>query len=155
MGEGLLFINLYRLIWILRYIEVGTLKILRLSSIILILIVTLANLSACGNEKATQTGLHVNVNAKEAKALIDGGIEVLDVRTPEEYAEGHIKEAKLLPLQELDARLDELDKNTPYLLICRSGNRSSQAQVILKNAGFIKTYNTLGGMNEWPYETEK
>jgi rhodanese-related sulfurtransferase len=128
---------------------------LRIGSIVLILFLLVAGLSACGTEEDSSSGLHINVNFEEAKALIDGGMTVLDVRTPEEYAEGHIKEAKLLPLQELEARLDELDKDTPYVLICRSGNRSGQAQEILKAAGFVKTYNTLGGMNEWPYETVK
>jgi rhodanese-related sulfurtransferase len=128
---------------------------LRIGSIVLILFLLVAGLSACGTDEDSSSGLHINVNFEEAKALIDGGMTVLDVRTPEEYAEGHIKEAKLLPLQELEARLDELDKDTPYVLICRSGNRSGQAQEILKAAGFVKTYNTLGGMNEWPYETVK
>lgn len=128
---------------------------LRIGSIVLILFLLVAGLSACGTEEDSSSGLHINVNFEEAKALIDGGMTVLDVRTPEEYAEGHMKEAKLLPLQELEARLDELDKDTPYVLICRSGNRSGQAQEILKAAGFVKTYNTLGGMNEWPYETVK
>lgn len=130
-------------------------KSLRVISIVLILFLLVAGLSACGTDENTSSGLHINVNFEEAKALIDGGMEVLDVRTPEEYAEGHLKEAKLVPLQDLDARLDELDKDTPYVLICRSGNRSGQAQEILKAAGFAKTYNTLGGMNEWPYETVK
>ena len=128
---------------------------LRIGSIVLILFLLVAGLSACGTDEDSSSGLHINVNFEEAKALIDGGMTVLDVRTPEEYAEGHIKEAKLLPLQELEARLDELDKDTPYVLICRSGNRSGQAQEIMKAAGFVKTYNTLGGMNEWPYETVK
>jgi rhodanese-related sulfurtransferase len=128
---------------------------LRIGSIVLILFLLVAGLSACGTDEDSSSGLHINVNFEEAKALIDGGMTVLDVRTPEEYAEGHMKEAKLLPLQELEARLDELDKDTPYVLICRSGNRSGQAQEILKAAGFVKTYNTLGGMNEWPYETVK
>jgi rhodanese-related sulfurtransferase len=128
---------------------------LRIGSIVLILFLLVAGLSACGTEEDSSSGLHINVNFEEAKALIDGGMTVLDVRTPEEYAEGHMKEAKLLPLQELKARLDELNKDTPYVLICRSGNRSGQAQEILKAAGFVKTYNTLGGMNEWPYETVK
>lgn len=127
-------------------------KGLRISLIVVAMVLLVASLSACGTNEDSASGLHVNVNFEEAKALIDGGIALLDVRTPEEYAAGHIKEAKLLPLQELEARLDELDKNTPYLLICRSGNRSGQAQEILKEAGFAKTYNTLGGMNEWPYE---
>ena len=130
-------------------------KSLRVISIVLILFLLVAGLSACGTDENTSSGLHINVNFEEAKALIDGGMEVLDVRRPEEYAEGHPKEAKLVPLQALNARLDELDKDTPYVLICRSGNRSGQAQEILKAAGFAKTYNTLGGMNEWPYETVK
>jgi rhodanese-related sulfurtransferase len=131
------------------------LKNLRVGSIVLVLLGFVTVLSACGSNELNTKSVHVNVNFTEAKALIDGGIDVLDVRTAAEYAEGHIEGAMLYPLQELPSRIKELGKDAPYLIVCRSGNRSAQAQSILANAGFKKTYNLLGGMNEWPYETVK
>lgn len=108
-------------------------------------------LTACSNEASYE-----DIDNAEAKKLIDENkVEVIDVRTPEEYAEGHIPEASLLPLQELEARISELNKDTPYLLVCRSGNRSSQAAQILINNGFTNVYNLQTGMNTWPYDVVK
>ncbi|GAB4544209.1 MAG: hypothetical protein OHK0023_00670 [Anaerolineae bacterium] len=73
---------------------------------------------------------------------------LLDVRTPEEYAAGHIRGATLLPLQELEARLAELPKDKPVVIYCRSGNRSAQAFQILKAAGYTNLYD-LGGIISW------
>jgi glyoxylase-like metal-dependent hydrolase (beta-lactamase superfamily II)/rhodanese-related sulfurtransferase len=76
---------------------------------------------------------------------------VLDVREPSEFNGelGHIHGAKLLPLGELRARLDELAKDTPIVAVCRSGGRSAQACVILEQAGFARVANLSGGMIGW------
>ncbi|MBT2706589.1 rhodanese-like domain-containing protein [Pseudomonas sp. ISL-84] len=97
-----------------------------------------------------------NVNADKAKELWETEqAEVLDVRSEEEYAEGHIPGAALIPLPVLEENLDQLDKEKPYLVVCRSGNRSAQASQILAENGFEKIYNMENGMNEWTYEIEK
>ncbi len=80
---------------------------------------------------------------------------VLDVRTSAEYAEGHIPNAKLYPVQEIQDKLNELDKNKSYLVVCRSGSRSKAASDILAKNGFKNIYNTSGGMMQWKYELEK
>lgn len=109
-------------------------------------------LSACSNEN----GGFQNVSVDEAKQLLDENkVVVLDVRTPEEFQEGHIPNATLLPLQELENRLDELDKDESYLIVCRSGNRSAQASEILSNHGFANIYNMTGGMGSWTDDIEK
>lgn len=106
-------------------------------------------LSACG------TIGFKDVSVEEAKKLIDNGeVTVLDVRTPEEYEEGHIPGSMLIPLQELGERLDELDEEEPYLIVCRSGNRSAEASELLIGEGFPDVYNMTGGMNDWVYELE-
>jgi rhodanese-related sulfurtransferase len=97
----------------------------------------------------------VDVNAEEAKQLIDEGVTVLDVRTASEYEDGHITNATLIPLNELENRLNELDKETQYVVVCRSGNRSAQASKILAENDFKHIYNMQGGMNNWMYEIEK
>jgi rhodanese-related sulfurtransferase len=101
-------------------------------------------------------GSYTDVSVDEAKEMIDSGeVQVLDVRTPDEFAAGHIPGAKLVPLQVIESMLSELDKDQKYLVVCRSGNRSTQASGILVENGFKNIYNMTGGMNEWKYEIEK
>jgi rhodanese-related sulfurtransferase len=112
----------------------------------------------CSSEvKPAATGSTLQqVSVAEAKKLIDDGkVTVVDVRTPEEYKEGHIPGATSLPLQELEDRLAELDKQTPYLLVCRTGSRSAEAQKILSKNGFTNTFNMLEGMTKWTYAVER
>ena len=80
-----------------------------------------------------------------------GRVTVIDVREPDEYsgAFGHILGAKLVPLGSLVARLEELPKDKPLVMVCRSGARSAQATVLLKNKGVAKVANLAGGMLRW------
>jgi rhodanese-related sulfurtransferase len=66
----------------------------------------------------------------------DTNITLLDVRTLDEYKQGHIKNALLIPLDTLESNLDKLPKNKKILIYCRSGNRSIEASRILKKHGF-------------------
>lgn len=104
------------------------------------------------NIESVEEGTFSNVNVDEAKGLIEQGITVVDVRTPQEFAEGHIPGAKLIPLQELETRLNEFSQDEKYLIVCRSGNRSAQASEILVQNGMKQIYNMTGGMNEWTGE---
>jgi rhodanese-related sulfurtransferase len=120
-----------------------------MSSFLSLFIVVL--LTACG----VSSGEYRNVTSEEATQLIDSNeIVVLDVRTPEEFEEGHIPNSILIPVQELEFRLNELEKEEHYLVVCRSGNRSAQASEILINNKFNNVYNMTGGMNNWSYEIE-
>ena len=76
-------------------------------------------------------------------------IFLLDVRTEEEYDEGHLDNSVLIPLQELELRLNEIPKDKPILVYCRSGNRSRQAAKILIDNGFLEIYNMTGGITDW------
>ncbi len=76
-------------------------------------------------------------------------IVIIDVRQPEEYAEGHIPGAVLIPLGELANRLSEVPTDKPVILVCRSGNRSVQALQLLQEAGFTNGHNMVGGMKAW------
>jgi rhodanese-related sulfurtransferase len=62
---------------------------------------------------------------------------------------GHIDGAVLIPLGELQSRLSEIPTDRDILIICRSGNRSTQARGILRAAGFKRTVSIIGGMNAW------
>jgi sulfur dioxygenase len=77
--------------------------------------------------------------------------QVVDVREPDEWAGplGHIAQAQLIPLGELAARIAEIDRERPVVMVCRSGARSAQAVVILQRAGFTRVANLAGGMMRW------
>lgn len=91
------------------------------------------------------------VDVKQGASLQSQGTLLIDVREPDEYAQGHAPGSTLIPLGQLEQRLQELSasKDKPIALICRSGNRSGMAQKILEKAGFTKTVNVAGGMNAW------
>ncbi len=74
---------------------------------------------------------------------------ILDVREAAEYAFGHIEGAKSIPLGELEARLDELDRDQEIYVVCRTGRRSDLAAQLLAKNGFSNVYNVLPGMSEW------
>ncbi|MGC6478762.1 MAG: rhodanese-like domain-containing protein [Flavobacteriaceae bacterium] len=82
---------------------------------------------------------------------------ILDVRTPEEYAAGHIPQAQLLNIREPQNFMDGLGAlapDKPYYVYCRSGMRSAQACQVMLSQGFNKTFNLLGGILEWEGPTE-
>lgn len=74
--------------------------------------------------------------------------QLIDVRTREEFASGHIVGAINIPVEELAGRLSEVSPNTPVVVYCRSGNRSAQAADLLDSAGFNNIYD-LGGVLDW------
>ena len=85
--------------------------------------------------------------------------QFVDVRTPEEYAGGHAVRAINIPLNDLPAKLDRLEKNEPVYVICQSGRRSKEASEILNRNGFKWVFNVTGGTDEWaarglPIETQ-
>ncbi|MDA0242459.1 MAG: rhodanese-like domain-containing protein [Chloroflexi bacterium] len=73
---------------------------------------------------------------------------LIDVRTPEEFASGHIAGAINIPVDEVSQRLAEFPTDQPVVLYCRSGNRSAQAASILTSAGYNNLYD-LGGIIDW------
>jgi rhodanese-related sulfurtransferase len=73
---------------------------------------------------------------------------VLDVRQPEEYREGHIAGAKLIPLDALNQRMQDLPKDKEIVCVCASGNRSHSATKMLIGAGY-NAINMNGGMLTW------
>jgi len=88
-----------------------------------------------------------------AKAAIAGGAIVLDVRTPDEYAEDHLPNAINVPIEELARRMAEVDalvagdKARPVAVYCRSGSRARQAKLALEAAGYARVVNG-GGLDD-------
>ncbi|GGS25700.1 rhodanese-like domain-containing protein [Deinococcus knuensis] len=102
-------------------------------------------LGACAPGAATYTTIPV----QDLRAAQQRGEYVLDVRTDAEYAGGHVPGATLLPLADLGSRINEVPRDRPVYVICRSGNRSAQASAQLVKAGYTQVYNVDGGMNAW------
>jgi rhodanese-related sulfurtransferase len=90
-----------------------------------------------------------SVTVDQAYQLYQDGTAFLDVRTSEEWEQVHIPGATLLPLNELEFRLNELPRDLDLVVYCRSGNRSLQASKILLDAGFTGIINMQGGINDW------
>ncbi|MBS1526348.1 MAG: rhodanese-like domain-containing protein [Bacteroidetes bacterium] len=79
--------------------------------------------------------------------LIAEGAQIIDVRTPAEYASGHIKGSVNIPLSTLESRLGKLKKDRPVITCCASGIRSRSAAAILRSKGFGKVYNAGSWLN--------
>ena len=94
-----------------------------------------------------------NVSAEEFQKLITNRTNaiILDVRTPNEVAQGIIKNAVKIDFyaKNFQAELDKLDKSKPVLIYCRSGRRSGIAMSTLRDLGFSEVYNLQGGIIEW------
>ena len=89
-----------------------------------------------------------------ALSEISERVQVLDVREPDEYHQGlgHIDGALLVPLGQLQTRLDEVSRERPVVTVCRSGARSARAAAMLTKAGFTDVANLAGGMLRWRAE---
>ena len=116
--------------------------------------VVLWGLAGCGGDSSTATASIETISAAEAADLLAAppdGLVVLDVRTPGEFAAGHLPDAINLDYQAAGFAddLGALDREVPYLLYCRSGNRSAQAREMMRGLGFVEVYEIGGGMNAW------
>ena len=104
-----------------------------------------------------QEAVYVNITAEEAKQIMDSeeGYIILDVRTQEEYDQGHIPGAILIPDTEVEVTAEEVltDKDQLLLVYCRSGRRSKLASEILLELGYTNI-REFGGIIDWPYEVE-
>ena len=125
---------------------------------LIFLLLSVMCLVACGQtDENRQEAAYVNITAEEAKLIMDSeeGYVILDVRTQEEYDQGHIPGAILIPDYEISAKAEAVltDKNQLILVYCRSGRRSKLAAEALVKLGYTNI-KEFGGIIDWPYETE-
>ena len=97
----------------------------------------------------TGSGYPGSISVEEAYAMYQEGAFFLDVREPLEWDEYHIPGTTHIPLDDLAARIQELPKDRPIVVVCRSGNRSKKGRDILLEAGFTQVSSMDGGLNEW------
>ena len=102
--------------------------------------------------------MYQQITAEEAKMIMDSGEEhiILDTREQDEFDEGHIPNAILIPYTEIENKAIELipDKDKLILVYCRSGRRSKIAAEVLSKLGYTNV-KEFGGIIDWPYEVEK
>lgn len=114
----------------------------------ILLAATLAGISFAAGEVAQPKPIPIEQAAKE----IEAGVQLLDVRTLEEWNEGHLKGAKRVTLSETgfaDQVKAVFDPGKPVVVYCRSGKRSAKAAVLLQSAGFTRVHDMDGGITAW------
>lgn len=128
-----------------------------------LLIITLSMLLACSSSNQSHSNetsealsqkenIPENIDIDTFDRLREKGeFEVIDVRTLEEFEQGHIPGAKVVDVKSSDFqdKIAQMDKDKEYLVYCRSGNRSSKALQIMKEAGFTNAHNVEGGYLKW------
>lgn len=98
------------------------------------------------------------VNVDKVRKLVESGAYIIDVREIREYENGHIKGAKNIPLSQLRERINEIPKDIPVYLHCRTGQRSYNAALALQNLGYRNVYNVTGsflGLSFYEYFNDK
>ena len=102
--------------------------------------------------------MYEQITAEDAKKIMDSGEEhiILDTREQDEFDEGHIPGAILIPYTEIENKAEEMlpDKDKLILVYCRSGRRSKIAAENLAKLGYTNV-KEFGGIIDWPYEIEK
>ena len=125
--------------------------------IMLLISLSLFGMTACGNENG-KSSTYEQITAEQAKTIMDTEKDyiIIDARTEEEFAEGHIKNAILIPEYEIANRAEkELpDKEQLILVYCRSGRRSKIASEELVKLGYTNV-KEFGGIIDWPYDIVK
>ena len=126
---------------------------------IILILLAVMMLTACGQDKENDQGaVYVNITAEEAKQIMDSeeGYIILDVRTQEEYDQGHIPGAIVISHEEIEEKAEVVltDKDQLILVYCRSGRRSKIAAEALVELGYTNI-KEFGGIIDWPYEVEK
>lgn len=99
------------------------------------------SLARTKNAGLNPTDVVIKVNEKNA--------QLVDVRTPDEYAKGTLAGSINIPAADLISKINSLDKNRPVILICQNGRRAQQALKTLKGKGFGELYTLEGGIVAW------
>ncbi|MCB0973166.1 MAG: rhodanese-like domain-containing protein [Actinobacteria bacterium] len=102
-------------------------------------------------EGGVPSGINLVEPVAASKLVGEPGVQVIDVRTPEEYDEGHIAGAEMIDFYSSDFgdEIAALDRDGEYVIYCRSGNRSGQAAALMSNLGFTHVADVDGGILAW------
>ena len=95
------------------------------------------------------------ISAEEMQSLLEADeVQLVDVRTPEEFSLGHIDDAQNIDYfsPTFDEDIKNLDKSKPVILYCKSGGRSAKCAEKMVEAGFVKIYDLEGGISKWEHK---
>ncbi|MHB8260821.1 MAG: rhodanese-like domain-containing protein [Bacteroidia bacterium] len=113
------------------------------------------SVASCQNQQngnaSKQINITIPVDEFDKKLTETKDVQLVDVRTPEEYQEGHLKGAinYNLNADDFEGNLSKLDKNKPVMVYCLGGGRSSEAAKKMEEKGFVEVYNMKGGIMKW------
>lgn len=99
--------------------------------------------------RETQTGTTTDIDVVQAQRLTQEGAQLIDVREPSEFASGHAKGARNIPLGQIGTRMKDIRTDGIVLLICQSGSRSKAAYGLLKREHVADVRNVKGGTSAW------
>ena len=121
---------------------------------ILSVFVVLMSLTSCIKKQVE--GVQVVDIATYEKQLKQPEVQLIDVRTPEEFSQGHLENAKNINImaEDFDAQVASLDKSKPVMVYCKSGGRSTRASERLKELGFTTITDLEGGITNWNNENK-
>ena len=121
---------------------------------ILSVFVVLMSLTSCIKKQVE--GVQVVDIATYEKQLKQPEVQLIDVRTPEEFSQGHLENAKNINImaEDFDAQVASLDKSKPVMVYCKSGGRSARASERLKELGFTTITDLEGGNTNWNSENK-
>lgn len=108
-------------------------------------------ISGCSQQNASAQEAFATISGDEAKKMLaEKNVTILDVRTPEEFATGHIENAINIDFlsSDFDDKIAQLPKDKTYVLYCRSGNRSGKAMSSFQKQGFTSVKNVSGGYSQ-------
>jgi phage shock protein E len=118
--------------------------------VLLVALLTAGLLAGCSSSSAASNVERVDA-ARFSEVVATSGTQVLDVRTPAEFAAGHLEGAVNIDVEDpsFASRIATLDDGATYAVYCRSGNRSQSAVAQMADAGIGSIYELQGGINEW------
>ena len=116
------------------------------------LVIILIAFSSCINQENKDVTV---VSPEEMQSLLEiEDVQLVDVRTPEEFNEGYIAKAQNINYESptFDEDITKLDKNKPVILYCQAGVRSAKCADKMVKAGFVKVYDLEGGISKWKHK---
>lgn len=116
--------------------------------------ILISSITACSTETTDEPIKDISVNEFEELLTENSQPMILDVRTPEEFSEGHIEGAMLTNFlgEDFQKQLEVLDKSKTYVVYCKSGIRQAKAATLMKESGFKHVYLLEGGIDNWMKE---
>jgi len=120
--------------------------------LIIVTLVTSFTISNCKRQLDTE---FKNISVQEMQSLLKmDKVQLVDVRTPEEYESGYITSSQNIDYMaaDFDEAIKVLNKELPVILYCRSGRRSADGSIKLIKSGFVEVYNLEGGILQWEKE---